>query len=295
MDEVYSEVKHMRSILVGVVLLAGCIFGGAQAWAELVTLDIAPGLTARAEYQRGDKEKPAVLILHGFLQTHAFPTVHNLATGLMAAGYSVLTPTLTLGVTQRLQSLPCEAIHTHTREGNMREFDAWLRWLQARGHKRIVLIGHSLGSAELLLYLQAQRPRAVVQFIALSLVETRTDANPTLSRPLLQAMRQKAARGERRLESHPLSFCRQLNATPQTFASYLAITPESLLDAIRGLRIPATFVMGGDDERLGVGWIDRLKRTGRTVVIIPNASHFLDGQHEFELIDAVLAALKPAA
>ncbi|MFN3594509.1 MAG: alpha/beta hydrolase [Thiobacillaceae bacterium] len=285
----------MRSIRLRLTLLLGVLLGFTQAWAERVTLDLRPGLTAHAEYRPGAEDKPAVLILHGFLQTHNFPTVHNLADGLASAGYSVLTPTLTLGVTHRRQSLSCEAIHTHTHEGNVREIDAWLRWLKARGHRRIVLIGHSLGSAELLLYLQARRPGDVVHFIALSLVESRSDDQPDGLEALRQAMRQRVARGDRSLLSHPLSFCRNFNAAPQTFASYLAITPERLLAAAKGLPIPATFIMGGGDERLGSGWIERLERTGRTVIVIPNASHFLDGEHEFELIDTVLATLKQAA
>ncbi len=285
----------MRSIRTWLALMVMVLLSPAQGWAEPVTLDLQPGLTARAEYRTGARDKPAVLILHGFLQTHNFPTVHNLAEGLASAGYSVLTPTLTLGVTHRHQSLPCEAIHTHTREGNMREFDSWLRWLRARGHRRVVLVGHSLGSAELLLYLQARRPGAVAHFIALSLVETRSDFKANGLDQLRQTMQQRAARGDRQAQRHPLSFCRNFNAVPQTFASYLAITPDSLAAAARSLPIPATFIMGGGDERLGSGWIERLRGTGKSVIVIPNASHFLDGEHEFELIDAVLNVLKQVA
>lgn len=286
----------IRSIRIRLALVAGVLLMNfAQAWADVVTLTLQQGLTARAEYRPGGRDKPAVLILHGFLQTHSFPTVHNLAEGLATAGYSVLTPTLTLGVTHRRQSLPCEAIHTHTHEDNMRELDAWLRWLKAQGHQRIVLIGHSLGSAELLLYLQARRPRTVVQFIALSLVEPRFDLKPENLEQLRQTMQRRAARGDRQVLTHSLSFCRNFTAVPQTFASYLAITPQRLLAAARSLSIPATFIMGGGDERLGSGWVERLRRTGKTVIVIPNASHFLDGEHEFELIDTVLATLEQAA
>ena len=283
------------SIRLVLALLLGVLLSLAEAWAVQVTLDLQPGLSAHAEYRPGSKDRPAVLILHGFLQTHNFPTVHNLAKGLATAGYSVLTPTLTLGVSHRQQSLACEAIHTHTHEGNMREIDAWLRWLRAQGHRRIVLIGHSLGSAELLLYLQARRPGDVVHFIALSLVESRSYDQPERIEELRQVMRQRVSRGDRSLYRHPLSFCRNFNAVPQTFASYFAITPDRLLKAARALRVPATFIMGGGDERLSSGWIERLKLTGKTVIVIPNANHFLDGEHEFELLDAVLAVLKQAA
>jgi pimeloyl-ACP methyl ester carboxylesterase len=265
------------------------------ALAELVTLQLKPGLTARAEYQRGAAEKPAVLILHGFLQTYTFPTVHNLANGLARAGYSVLTPTLSLGVTHRDRSLPCEAVHTHTVEGNRRELDAWLAWLRARGHQRVVLIGHSLGSAELLLYLHAHRPRDVTRFIALSLVESRPFEGKVDNAAFVRAQREKLSRGDKRPEAYPLSFCKRFVAPPQPFISYLSITPERLLQAARTLRIPALFIMGGGDNRLGEGWIERLQRTGQRVAVIPGANHFLDGEHEFDLLDLVLEALKAAA
>ncbi len=267
----------------------------APALAERVTLQLKPGLTARAEYQRGAADKPAVLILHGFLQTHTFPTVHNLANGLASAGYSVLAPTLSLGVTHRDRSLPCEAVHTHTLEGNRRELDAWLAWLRAQGHDRVVLIGHSLGSAELLLYLEARRPRAVKHFIAVSLVESRPFEDKVDNAAFVRVQRAKLRRGDGRPEAYPLSFCKRFVAPPQTFISYLSITPDRLLQAARALRIPALFIMGGGDHRLGEGWIERLQRTGKRVAVIPGANHFLDGEHEFDLLDLVLEGLKAAA
>lgn len=280
--------------------LTACLFWltalfNTPALAERVTLDLKPGLTARAEYHRGAADKPAVLILHGFLQTHTFPTVHNLANGLASAGYSVLAPTLSLGVTHRDRSLPCEAVHTHTVEGNRRELDAWLAWLRERGHDRVVLIGHSLGSAELLLYLEARRPREVKRFIAISLVESRPFEDKVDNTAFVRAQREKLRRGDERPEAYPLSFCKRFVATPQTFLSYLSITPERVLQAARTLRIPALFIMGGGDHRLGVGWIEQLQRTRKRVAVIPGANHFLDGEHEFDLLDLVLETLKAAA
>ncbi|MDW8323658.1 MAG: alpha/beta fold hydrolase [Burkholderiales bacterium] len=274
------------------LLLAMILWTTLGATAEPVTLTLDHGLVARAEYRKGAADKPAVLILHGFLQTHAYPLVHNLTDALASAGYSVLAPTLTLGVTHRKQSLPCEAIHTHTHEDNARELNEWLQWLSARGHSRIVLIGHSMGSAELLLYLRTHRPRAVVHFIALSLVEAQTDLDSERLQKLRSHLQRKLARGDRGTEVHPLSFCRRLQGTPQTFLSYYAITPQRVQSAIKSLRIPATFIMGGGDDRLSAGWIERIRRTGQRVVIIPNASHFLDGEHEFDLIDVVLETLR---
>jgi hypothetical protein len=49
--------------------------------------------------------------------------------------------------------------------------------------------------------------------------------------------------------------------------------------------------MGGADERLSARWLEALGKAGARVKVIGGASHFLDGEHEFDLIDATLSHL----
>src|SRR5512143_4272871 len=114
--------------------------------ASIVQQEMRPGIPANAEYLIGERSKPAVLLLHGFLQTRAFPTVATLARGLQDAGYSVLSPTLSLGIPNRTQSLACEAVHRHSLDADVAEISRWVGWLKAHGHHAIVLVGHSFGS-----------------------------------------------------------------------------------------------------------------------------------------------------
>jgi dienelactone hydrolase len=60
------------------------------AHAETVTLTLANKLMATAEFHEGEPDKPAVILLHGFLQTHQFPTIKRLADSLADEGYTVL-------------------------------------------------------------------------------------------------------------------------------------------------------------------------------------------------------------
>ncbi len=85
-------------------LLAMAMPVAAHAGSARMELDIAPGVTAEADYWPGEADMPAVLILHGFLQTSEFPTVRRLAESLAEEGFSVLTPSLTLGLNRRRQS-----------------------------------------------------------------------------------------------------------------------------------------------------------------------------------------------
>lgn len=103
------------------------------ALADVMSLIAPNGREATAEYRPGRSDLPAVLIVHGFLQTRAFPTVAALADGLAQAGFTVLTPTLTLNVSRRRHSLPCEAVHSHTFEMDVAEVAAWADWLERRG------------------------------------------------------------------------------------------------------------------------------------------------------------------
>lgn len=264
----------------------------AASRAETVILKLPSRLEARAEYRAGQVDKPAVLILHGFLQTHEFSTVHHLTDGLAGEGYTVLAPTLSLGITQRKQSLACEAIHTHTLQDDFRELDAWLTWLKKKGHHRIVLLGHSHGSTELTAYLLKGAVVPIEKLIAVSIVEVVSSQDSALDRALERQLRQRLDRGERRPVTHPLSFCRKFVATPESFLSYLQWSPERILASIRKVSIPYTLIMGGRDDRLGPGWIEQLQATGKTVRVIEGANHFLDGQHEFDLLDIVLEELR---
>ena len=137
----------------------------ASVHAAIAQLEMHPGIPASAEYLPGQRDKPAVLLLHGFLQTRAFPTVATLARGLHDAGYSVLSPTLSLGIPNREKSLACEAVHTHSLNDDVMEITRWVTWLKSQGHRSIVLVGHSFGSMQLLAYLTVAPDAAVKAYI----------------------------------------------------------------------------------------------------------------------------------
>mgnify|MGYP000318310119 CR=1 FL=1 len=51
----------------------------ASIYAAVVQQEMRPGIGANADYMAGARGKPAVLLLHGFLQTRDFQTVASLA------------------------------------------------------------------------------------------------------------------------------------------------------------------------------------------------------------------------
>jgi pimeloyl-ACP methyl ester carboxylesterase len=277
------------------IALAVCVIAsltGLHARAEPVSLVMPNGLNALAEYRIGKTDKPAVLLLHGFLQTHQFPTIFRLTEALHAEGYTVLAPTLTLGVPHRKQSLACEAIHTHTLDADADEIKTWLDWLSRQGHTSVHLIGHSMGSTNLLNFVTRHRHPAVQKLIGVSLSEARLLLSAKARKTLEQNLRQRLARADRDLIEHPLGFCKQYRGTPASLLSYVEWSPERILKSLTRKSIPQAYIMGGHDDRLEPGWIPRLKETGRPVAIIAGANHFMDGAHEFDLLDEVLKELR---
>ncbi len=262
----------------------------AWAHAAIVQLQIRPHIQASAEYLPGQRNQPAVLLLHGFNQTRDFPTVASLARGLQDAGYPVLAPTLSLGIPNRKQSLACEAVHQQTIEGDVTEIARWVDWLKSRGHRSIVLVGHSFGSLQSLAYLESHPDPAVKGFVGASLVETQIG---NTSRPALKTrLENMVSHHQRALVTQQVSYCRKYQATPEALLSYVNWDQARTLSALKHTPVSVLLIMGDADEMLGQGWIATLKQTRTPMVIVQHANHFMDGEHEFDLLEHTLSFLK---
>lgn len=253
---------------------------------------VEPGRTAAADYWPGAAEKPALLILHGFLQTRDFPTVRRLAEALADEGYNVLTPTLTLGVSRRLQSMACEAVHTHSMEQDVAELSMWARWLRERAGKRPVLVGHSTGSVQLAALLEAHPELPVERAILVSLTDF-DDVDGVASAAQLRARAESdlAAVGNDALRDYALSYCRRYVTTPGNLLSYLSWDGERLHNALVTANAAVTVVYGDRDERIDRDWLDMLQDGGVEIRPVAGADHFFDLEHEFDLLDEVVAVI----
>jgi pimeloyl-ACP methyl ester carboxylesterase len=261
----------------------------ASAHAAIVRLEMRPGIPASAEYLAGQPDKPAVLLLHGFLQTRTFATVATLARGLNDAGYSVLSPTLSLGIPNREKSLACEAVHTHSLDDDVAEIARWVVWLKSRGHRSIVLLGHSFGSMQLLAYLAGRPDGAVKAYIGTSLIEAQV--GDTARGPLIAQLERQVRRRERALVNQPLSFCRNYLSPPEALLSYVRWDAARTLAALKQAPVSTRLIMGSADAMLGRNWIRSLEDLQTPMVVVQGANHFMDGEHEFDLLEHSLEFL----
>ena len=262
--------------------------------AETIELTGPTGLTLTAEFAPGKPSLPPILILHGFLQTHHFPTVRQLADSLADSDYPVLTPTLSLGLDRRNTSLPCEAIHAHSMQQDAEEVAHWVDWLQRRYQRKPVLIGHSAGSVTLLAYLSTNPAPPVQRAILLTLAHfgSRTDFCYETPEDGARAAAALAA-GATDLQPYALAYCRRYVAAPADYLSYFEWNRQRVSETLSQIRVPLTVILGDNDARIDDLWIRELADSGIELRMIPGASHFFDRQYELELLDQVELLLSP--
>ena len=262
----------------------------AAAHAEVVQQLMRPGIPASAEYLIGERSKPAVLLVHGFLQTREFSTVATLARGLHDAGYTVLSPTLSLNIPGRKQSLACEAVHKHSLDDDVAEIRHWVNWLKSRGHHTIVLLGHSFGSMQLLAYLSAKPDAAVKGYFGASLIEAQIGSVDRAT--LIAQLENRVLNKQRALVNQTLSFCKKYISTPEGLLSYVRWDQARVLSALKQSPVGVQLIMGDSDEMMGGGWLKALQHVQTPMVIVKGATHFMNGEHEFDLLENALKYLE---
>lgn len=257
--------------------------------ADVVRELLPSGLTGEAEYRPGEANRPAVLVLHGFLTTRNFNTVLSLVDALAENGNTVLAPTLTLGINARRSGLACDAIHTHTMNQDLDEIAFWVKWLASRHHGPLVLVGHSYGSLELLAWL-ATRPNPRVRMLITTSLSYADGFNPpSLIKRQVAEARRAVREGDDQPRHFTLSYCKgNFVSPPRVYLSYLHWNAARVLEALRQAPVPVEVIMGGNDRRFDHRWLAALRRAGARLRVIDGASHFFDAEYEFDLNDAVI-------
>ncbi len=267
-----------------------CSAAALPAQAIDVEIRVSDQVAATADFRPGKTGMPAVLVLHGFLQTREFGIVKSLSDSLADAGYTVLSPNLSLGISYRKSSLDCEALHLHDMEGDIREIDQWVQWLRKRGYPRIVGLGHSFGATQLLAWKEKHADRQF-SLIGVSMVGS-TPFAPAPSYPLAQKISSKKTIRDAGLAQAPLAFCGTYTAPVGKYASYYKWNEKRILDALQNTSARADVILGSEDKYLPQGWGAQLRRRGARIHRIEGASHFMDGTQEFDLFDITLDILK---
>jgi len=261
----------------------------SSSYAEVVNQPIeAINIDAEADYVKGETDKPAVLIVHGFLTTNKFHTVIAMAKALQDEGYTTLTPTLTLDITKRKNSIKCNSVHTHTLEKDVLEIKDWNDWLISQGHKKVILVGHSSGSQEILEYLNTQETPHILGSVFTSLFYLNGKELGTIQNELDFA-NNLIKKNQSRPSKYTFLFCNNnYYATPESYLSYMKLDRSYVLESIRNLKTPNFTIMGSADKRylsVGENWLTELQNSGTELITADGANHFFSSEHEFDLQD----------
>lgn len=271
----------------GLLAVLLCCALAMPAWGDTVTEQLPDGLTVTADFRPGLPDKPSILVLHGFLTTHSFNTVQVIVNELAERDYTVLAPTLSLGINARNTSLPCDAIHTHTLETDLSEIDFWTRWLVRKGARNVILVGHSSGSLQLAIYAADKPQPAVRKVIATSLINVQQYVPADILAREMQQATELTRQSPPPLHPYNMVYCRDYIATPQSYLSYIRWSRAAVMTVLQRRKVPVFAIMGGSDNRFGQDWVHDLKSTGVIVKVIPEANHFFDAAQEFDLLDEI--------
>ena len=255
--------------------------------AESIKLTNASGNILTADFSQGTNNANPVLILHGFLQTSKFSTVSRIVASLGDAGYTVLSPTLSLGISNRKQSLSCEAIHTHSLDADADELRQWIEWLHKKTGKPVTLIGHSAGGPVILKYMEGSDAKYVNHSILISLsfynAGLYSNENNEYAEKALKAINS----GTNPLDTYALSYCKTYPTDARAFLSYYNWDRVKTSVVVNKFSDRISIILGTGDKRMEDEWKKQLQEQHKNVTLIEGANHFFDQAHEFELTDAI--------
>ena len=244
----------LRRLLAAAATLA--IAGTAQAAEPVVhELDIG-GLTAVGDWVAADDaaaDAPVVLLLHGTLAHKDQELIATLQDALAERGISSLAPSLTLGMDRREGMYDCAVPFRHTHEDAVAELVAWADWLQAQGHSRIIVAGHSRGGNQVSLFARAY-PDRVERLVAIAPAVGHDDAERDRRyRARYNADRTavlaSAGQGDALVPVPGIVYCANTSATPAAVRSYLGGRFEDMdsPSVIAKLPMPVLVIAGSAD------------------------------------------------
>jgi len=273
------------------IVLCSLYLISPMTFAGVIETKMPNGMIAKAEYAQEDLSQPAILILHGFLQTHSANTIIQLSSHLTTEGFSVLAPSLTLGINKRKQSLSCEAIHTHSMDDDINEIEFWINWLKSKGFKDIYIIGHSYGSLHSIIYSSKKYDPIVRKLIATSLVDNEHGVGKELHKKQLMNVNNKVSNNDFSLEKYKISFCKEYVSPPKEFLSYAKWNQNEIIKLLNNVKTPVHIILGSNDKRIDKNWPNRLKKAGAKLTLIDGANHFFAAEYEFDLADSVISLI----
>lgn len=272
-----------------IILLSGLclVLSASSSYAESVKLRNTSGQVIAADFTQGANDTGPILLLHGFLQTNKFTTIIRLETELNDSGYTVLSPTLSLGISNRKESLSCEAIHMHSMEKDADELRQWIEWLYKKTGRQVTVIGHSAAGPTVLKYMEDSNAMYIAHAILISLSYTNDRLYSSENFHHKEKALKAVNSGINPLDTYALHYCKNYPTDARAFLSYYNWNRAKVSKVVGEFNDHISIILGTGDKRVEPDWRQQLKEQNSNIILIEGANHFFDQAYEFDLTEAV--------
>ncbi len=272
---------------------------------DLVRAETKDGLLIRGLFVPGDKNKPAVIHIHGFQgdfytqefvkkiaeklreNNTAFISVQNRGTGIESELYTNAPGYGRTGGSS----------YELLEEAYM-DIDAWIKFLLDQGYTKVILQGHSLGTMKIVRYLSegshVDKVRKLILLAPFDIIQLAQDATNGKWKEYLEIAKQKVTEGKG-LEIIPKEFL-DVRISYQTYVSHHDNNEFEYMFAfhdktynfpiLKRIEIPVKVVLGTDDSNLNTPNYDNTQQAVEVlkknikdcdVTLIKDANHSYTG------------------
>jgi len=236
----------MKRLCICLTLL--CCLQIPATLAERITGQLPNGIWVNAEYRAAEEGKPTILLIHPLHQTNQFSIIISLADNLADSGYGVLTPNLSLGISDRRLSMACEAIHMQSLEQDIEEASFWIDWLADNASSSVIGMGHSTGALQILGYPDSNKLSSMV---LISLVAVEPEGAASINPAQLEQARQEKASGlADTLGHYQFSYCMDYVTSRDTYLAIASWDAEKVSQHLNKLELNTSIILGDPNYSL---------------------------------------------
>jgi pimeloyl-ACP methyl ester carboxylesterase len=242
-----------------------------------------------------------VLLTHGTLANNQMEIIKAFQNELLDLGFNTLAINLSLGIDNRHGMYDCAVPHHHTHTEAVDEIGAWVKWLENKGAKQLILLGHSRGGNQTAWYAAEHADPAIKKVVLIAPMTWSKVAEESAYKqhygkdlaPILARAQKLVAegKGNQLMKGVDFLYCPKATVSARTFADYYANEPRFDTPALlKKIKVPVLVIAGSADTTVP----DVAKKVEPLVdddhiqlVIINGADHFFRDLYTDEAIDAI--------
>ena len=290
----------MRRKLIHLALVMLALFQMSTIAATPVQIE-HQGLLLNANWQESAEpgRGPLFLIVHGTWAHGGMEIIAGLQDSLAVNGYESLAINLSLGISDRQGFMSCDKVIKANHADAAAEINRWVEFAKTLSD-HIVLVGHSRGGNQVMLYQQQFQAPEVERLVLIAPMtwnpaESAADYEAQVGRPLAEVMAQ--AHGDpNAIITAGVVYCPAAEVLASSFISYYDTEPSRNTPELLATVARPVLVFEGTEDPLASGFKSQValfeKNQQVNVQWIDGADHFFRDLYTDELVDGILEWLQ---